>query len=122
MLQKNGSVTRVFRRGWYERHRWLRGSKRANRLYCWPCLIFADGAPDRYSSVRGGVSDLRNFRRSVKMHEKSKEHVRAAVNLNMLGKVRVDHLVDEGARLQMSRHNATVRRYRDLLKRLIDAW
>lgn len=118
LIQSTGDRHRAFRREWYVSYSWLTGSSVTNRLYCWPCLIFSHN--ESFKWARTGFVDLRNFRRCAKKHETSAAHVRAGVDLTKLGSAnRIDHLLDEGARLQTIRHNEVVRKNREMLKRLV---
>lgn len=70
--------------------------------------------------ARNGFDDIRNLYRSVKIHEKSKDHISASTQLSLLGRVRIDTLIDEGYRAQRTHHNEIVRKNREVMERLID--
>lgn len=92
----------------YSRVDWLTGSKERKRLFCWPCLLFSstrNGAWTKY-----GYDDVKNLERAVTRHAKSRDHVSAQVKLKLLGKVRIEHVLDEGARFQAEKHNQTVKK------------
>ncbi|KAK6470109.1 zinc finger MYM-type protein 1-like [Huso huso] len=119
-VQDDAGRSRSFRCQWYDKVDWLTGSAVTNCLYCWPCLLF-NVSNSFVTWTKSGYNDFKNMDRSVKRHSKSKEHVSAEVKLKLLGQSRVEHVVDEGARIQVAKHNETVRRNRAILKRLIDA-
>ena len=54
--------------------------------------------------------------RSVKIHAKSKEHVSTSVQLSTLGNVRIEHLIDEGASIQLAKRNETVHKIREIIR------
>ncbi|XP_056619959.1 zinc finger MYM-type protein 1-like [Triplophysa dalaica] len=109
---------RVFSVNWYSKVDWLTGSKEKTRLFCWPCLLFSSTRNGTWTKY--GFEDVKNLERAVQRHSKSKDHVSAQVKLNLLGRVRIEHVLDEGARLQVEKHNQTVRKNRAVLERLID--
>ncbi len=51
---------------------------------------------------------------------KSNEHVSACARLSCMGRIRVEHAINEGARIQVAKHNETVKQNRAFLNRLID--
>ncbi len=53
-------------------------------------------------------------------HENSNEHVSACARLSCMGRIRVEHAINEGARIQVAKHNETVKQNRAFLNRLID--
>ncbi|KAK9976591.1 hypothetical protein ABG768_021796 [Culter alburnus] len=67
-----------------------------------------------------GFGDLSNFDRAYKRHEKSNEHVSACARLSCMGRIRVEHAINEGARIQVAKHNEIVKQNRAFLNRLID--
>ncbi|CAM4578568.1 unnamed protein product [Leuciscus chuanchicus] len=65
-----------------------------------------------------GFGDLSNFDRAYKRHEKSNEHVSA--RSSCMCRIRVEHAINEGARIQVAKHNETVKQNRAFLNHLID--
>lgn len=111
--------TRTFQSSWYTTYSWLCGSVFKQRLYCWPCLLLG-----RIKNVwtSEGYVDFKNFSRSVKMHDASKDHMQ-----NSLGLVRLSQNVStikdalvENARMSKILYNEDVRKNRLLLTYLID--
>uniref|UniRef100_A0A3B4ULN7 TTF-type domain-containing protein n=1 Tax=Seriola dumerili TaxID=41447 RepID=A0A3B4ULN7_SERDU len=119
LVQKVGKSNRSFQLSWYDKVSWLTGSAVTNKMYCWPCLLMK---PSQGCVVwsKVGVGDLSNFDRAYKRHEKSNEHVSACARLSCLGRVRVEHAINEGAHIQVAKHNETVKQNRAFLNRLID--
>lgn len=62
---KNRDFKREFKSDIYEKISWICGCKETNRLYCFPCLLFAkqSGEP---SWVNFGVSDLSHLTQKIK--------------------------------------------------------
>ncbi len=70
--------------------------------------------------VKIGVWRSVKFDRAYKRHENSNEHVSACARLSCMGRIRVEHAINEGARIQVAKHNETVKQNRAFLNRLID--
>uniref|UniRef100_A0A8C5G6F7 TTF-type domain-containing protein n=1 Tax=Gouania willdenowi TaxID=441366 RepID=A0A8C5G6F7_GOUWI len=106
LVQKVGKSNRSFQLSWYNKVGWLTGSAVTNKMYCWPCLLMK---PSQGCVVwsKVGFGDLTNFGRAYKRHEKSNEHLSARARLSCLGRVRVEHAINEGARIQVAKHNET---------------
>ena len=119
LIQKTGRGYRSFQVSWYEKVNWLTGSAVTNKMYCWPCLLMK---PSRGCVVwsKVGFRDLSNFDRAYRRHEKSNEHVTSCARLSCLGRVRTEHAINDGVRIQVARHNETVAKNRAFLNRLID--
>ncbi|KAL1281285.1 hypothetical protein QQF64_000088 [Cirrhinus molitorella] len=119
LVQKIGKNNRSFQLSWYDKVSWLTGSAVTNKMYCWPCLLMK---PSHGCVVwsKVGFGDLSNFDRAYKRHEKSNEHVSACARLSCMGRIRVEHAINEGARIQVAKHNETVKQNRAFLNRLID--
>ncbi|XP_062395997.1 52 kDa repressor of the inhibitor of the protein kinase-like [Sardina pilchardus] len=119
LVQKIGQRNRSFQLSWYDKVSWLTASAVTKKMYCWPCLLMK--SPHGcvvWSKV--GFGDLSNFDRAYKRHEKSNEHVSASARLSCMGRLRVEHANSEGARVQVAKHNETVKQNRAFLNRLID--
>ena len=63
------------------------------------CAAAVDGCS---KFARDVFDNLRSFDRSIKIHTKSKVHVRATMHLS---NVRIEHSIDEGASIQLTMHN-----------------
>ena len=119
LVQKVGKGNRSYQLSWYDKVSWLTGSAVTKKMYCWPCILMK---PSQGCVVwsKFGFGDLSNFDRAYKRHEKSNEHVSACARLSCLGRVRVEHALNEGARIQVAKHNEAVKQNRTFLNRLID--
>ncbi len=119
LVQKIGKSNRSFQLSWYDKVSWLTGSAVKKKMYCWPCLLMK---PSHECVVwsKLGFGDLSNFDRAYKRHENSNEHVSACARLSCMGRIRVEHAINEGARIQVAKHNETVKQNRAFLNRLID--
>ncbi len=119
LVQKIGKSNRSFQLSWYDKVSWLTGSAVKKKMYCWPCLLMK---PSHGCVVwsKLGFGDLSNFDRAYKRHENSNEHVSARARLSCMGRIRVEHAINEGARIQVAKHNETVKQNRAFLNRLID--
>lgn len=97
----------------------MTGSAVTNKMYCWPCLLMK---PSQECVVRSkvGFGDWFTFDRAYKMHEKSSEQVSACARLSCLGRVRVEHAINGGARIPVAKHNETVKQNCAFLNLLID--
>lgn len=75
------TYSRTFQISWYETHKWLCGSKFSAKLYCWPCLLLSN-VKNVWNST--GYFDLKNFSRSTKLHNDSKEHIKNFMGLKRI--------------------------------------
>lgn len=122
LLQVTGQrrTTRSFQSEWYNRKDWLCGCPTRNRLFCYPCLLFATGE-NVWNTTSMGYCDLKNLPRSLTKHESSTSHIHCQIALKMFGASQIDVALDEQRRLNVSMHNAKVKENREILKRLIQA-
>ena len=63
------TANRQFQDEWYAKKEWLCGTPNLQRLFCWPCLLFAPGKSQtwkrkRYADKRYFLSDCRKYERS----------------------------------------------------------
>lgn len=112
--------SRSFQISWYDSYKWLCGSSYKQSLYCWPCILL--GKANNSWCSKDGFKDLKNFSRSTKMHEASKEHIK-----NFMGVVRfeqnkatIQDALRENASLNLILFNENVRKNRLLISYLID--
>ena len=103
----------------YSKLPWLTGCSFRKSLFCFPCLIFKPSATVWSSQI--GFTDLGNFTNLVKKHVCSPTHLSATTALKLLGKVRIDEAVNEGAQLSRIVYNEQVRKNREMLKHHINA-
>ena len=120
LVQKVGKNNRSFQLSWYDKLRWLTGNAVTKKMYCWTCLLMKSSQGSCLVWSKLGFGDLSNFDRAYKRHEKSNEHVSACARLSYLGRVRVEHVINEGACIQVAKHNETVKHNRAFLNCLSD--
>jgi hypothetical protein len=58
-------LKREFKSDIYEKTNWICGCVDTNRLFCFPCLLFAQGNAE-YSWTKTGVNDLGHFAQKIK--------------------------------------------------------
>lgn len=112
--------SRSFQTSWYDSYKWLCGSSYKQSLYCWPCILLGK-AKNSWCS-KDGFKDLKNFSRSTKMHEASKEHIKnfmAVVRLEQ-NRATIQDALRDNARLNLILFNENVRKNRLLISYLID--
>lgn len=103
----------------YERYDWLTGCDKKNKLYCFPCLLFAQSKSVWTSS---GYDNLSNLSNVASKHEGSTSHKASVISLKRLGtEERIDTALSEARRNAIAEHNQQVEKNRSLLCRLIDA-
>ena len=123
LLQTTGvgnrrETTRSFQTDWYSRKDWLCGCAIKNRIYCFPCLLFSTSET---VWTQTGFCDLKNLPRSLDKHERSTAHIQNQISLKTFGTARIDLALNEQRRLNISLHNAKVKKNREILKDLINA-
>lgn len=64
---------------------------------------------------------MKTLQRSLSKHEKSAKHIQSQHSLKTFGNSRIDLALDEQRRLNISIHNAKVRKNQEILKDLINA-
>ena len=70
-------MTRKFNVSTYENYDWVCGCEETNRLYCFPCLLFAAEKDGTWTNM--GFSDLGHLKQKLSKHEDSKVRARACV-------------------------------------------
>lgn len=99
----------------YTKISWLTACPTRKSLFCFPCLLFKFRSSS-WSSLQG-MQDLGNFTNNVVKHIKSSAHIGAETSLKLLGKVRIDEMIDEGARTSRIMLNQAVRKNREMLSK-----
>lgn len=117
LSQKKGNVTRQFHNSYYELFSWLTGCVHTDRLFCFPCILFAN-SPTVWNDT--GYVDLQNFHKAAKKHETSEKHLEACLKLYTFGANRIETSLNSQLRVDIERHNAKVERNRHIFQRLID--
>jgi len=103
----------------YQKYEWLTGCPIRKTLFCFPCLIFKPKTTV-FSSTRG-LLDLANFSNHVKRHIKSPTHLAAITSLKLIGKVRIDEMLNEEFKTLRNMHNEEVRKNREMMRHHIKA-
>lgn len=89
-MQTTKSKTRDFKRTFksdgYEKNDWICGCSMTNRLFCFPCLLFARVAAEP-CWTKTGVTDLSHLTQKIKKHENSQPHINAQLEIRLLGKL-----------------------------------
>lgn len=116
---KNRDFKRVFNPNIYENTPWICGCEETNRLYCFPCLLFAKQTCEP-SWVKFGVADLVHLQSKIKKHEVSQAHINSVIELNLLGKVDIRQTLYSAYKQNIRRHNERVTNNRYVLSKLID--
>ncbi|XP_046862771.1 zinc finger MYM-type protein 1-like [Xenia sp. Carnegie-2017] len=109
---------RSFQTSNYDKYKWLAGSSKLNKLFCWPCLLF--NSTDKTVWCKKGYDDLANLCNAVNRHEKTKTHLSSCLMNASFGRTRIDMQLDEQARQHISAHNLMVHKNREVLRRFID--
>lgn len=111
--------TRTFQSSWYTTYSWLCGSVFKQRLYCWPCLLLGK---TKTVWIYDGYVDFKNFSRSARMHDASKDHIQNSLGLVRLSQnmSTIEDALIENARLSKILYNEDVRKNRLLMTYLID--
>ena len=68
-----------------------------------------------------GFCDLKNLPRSLDKHERSTAPIQNQISLKTFGTAHIDLALNEQRRLNISLHNAMVKKNREILKDLINA-
>ncbi|XP_046858642.1 zinc finger MYM-type protein 1-like [Xenia sp. Carnegie-2017] len=117
--KRSGKVfIRSFQTSNYDKYKWLAGSSKLNKLFCWPCLLF--NSTDKTVWCKKGYDDLANLCNAVNRHEKTKTHLSSCLMNASFGRTRIDMQLDEQARQHISAHNLMVHKNREVLRRFID--
>ncbi|XP_046841831.1 zinc finger MYM-type protein 1-like [Xenia sp. Carnegie-2017] len=117
--KRSGKVfIRSFQTSNYDKYKWLAGSSKLNKLFCWPCLLF--NSTDKTVLCKKGYDDLANLCNAVNRHEKTKTHLSSCLMNASFGRTRIDMQLDEQDRQHISAHNLVVHKNREVLRRFID--
>ncbi|XP_046860181.1 zinc finger MYM-type protein 1-like [Xenia sp. Carnegie-2017] len=101
--KRSGKVfIRSFQTSNYDKYKWLAGSSKLNKLFCWPCLLF--NSTDKTVWCKKGYDDLANLCNAVNRHEKTKTHLSSCLMNASFGRTRIDMQLDEQARQHISAH------------------
>lgn len=112
-------ITRNFCVDSYESHKWLCGSEKLNKLFCWPCLLFR-GPKDKGVWSKAGFVDLNHLSAAVKAHASSRDHIDNSMALKTFGRLRIDEALDHGREVARRNHNLLVDKNRKNMRTLVD--
>lgn len=118
-MKSGKTFTRNFNISSYSGAKWLCGSEKLNKLFCWPCLLF-HSHQDRGVWSKTGFVDLNHLSAALKVHAASKDHIDNSVALKTFGKVRIDESLDHAREVAKTSHNLLVSKNRKGLRTLID--
>ena len=83
LRSSNKKCIRHFQTNWYKKKKWLTGSAKLNKLFCWPCLVFN---LEKVVLNEKGYDDLNNLHISIRKHERSQRHIRSFIDLKTFEK------------------------------------
>lgn len=115
---KGKVMMRSFNTSSYE-NKWLCGSSKLNKLFCWPCLLLHN-MNERGVWSKTGYDDLNHLSTSLKTHASSKDHINNAFALSTYGRIRIDEALDHGREVARNRHNDEVTRNRNGMRTLVE--
>ena len=114
------TANRQFQDDWYAKKDWLCGSTNLQRLFWWPCLLFAPGKSQTWT--RKGYADMRCFLSDRRRQERSNCHLEAYKKWKTFDATeRVDILFSRARREEVQRHHEQVRQNREMLKTISEA-
>jgi hypothetical protein len=116
--EKHREYVRHFTSSSYDKWKWLCGSSKLSKLFCWPCLLFSREA-NVWSNE--GFTNMNSFRTAVQRHDKSKSHICSSISFATFGNARVDLQLDKQQAQDIEKHNILVKENRKILLRLINA-
>jgi hypothetical protein len=123
IVQVTNSKSRQFKREFksdiYEKTNWICCCVDTNRLFCFPCLLFARGNAE-YSWTKTGVTDLGHLAQKIKKHENAQSHINAQLDFKLLGKQDIRQQLDSAYRRSIEQHNEQVRKNRYVLSKIIN--
>nr|CAI5849736.1 unnamed protein product [Callosobruchus analis] len=115
----DGIQNRGFSNNWYGKCQWLTGSIKRQKLFCWSCLLFSNQT--EYTTwSKLGFADLKNLRRALDRHSKSKEHLASQCKIKLFGKQNIATSIYSARKTAIISYNNQVRENRNNLKKLID--
>lgn len=115
-----GKSNRAFSKTWYEKYDWLTGSVELSKLFCWPCILFANNSEKVW--CKNGYSDLKNLSRGLALHNKSSQHISSNCKLVLMSKQKqnIATAVYNARKIEIENFNSRVTENRKILRSLID--
>lgn len=116
---KGKTVKRHFNTGMYNNADWLCGCNLSNSFFCFVCLLMGSDDCDP-AWVKTGVTDLKHLGEKIKKHSICQKHLNCSLEFATLGRVDIRNQLSSVYRLEILKHNDTVKQNRYILGRLID--
>ncbi|XP_073973155.1 uncharacterized protein isoform X2 [Rhodnius prolixus] len=112
-------TARNFHVRWYDKFKWLCGSAKKDKMYCWPCLLFSNV---RYHKNWNelGQNNLTNIHTSFRQHESSKSHIVAYMKMLKFNRVKYEFRMDAPFCENADSYNEIVKKNRYIIKCLVD--
>jgi hypothetical protein len=104
---KSQDYIRHFQTSQYSKTQWIAGSSKLNKLFSWPCLLFAS---EHTVWSNNGYDNLNNLHNAIQKHEKSKAHISSLLQLKTFGTSRIDIQLEFQLRASIVQHDETVRK------------
>lgn len=111
-------INRKFNPEVYEKYEWLCGCEITNRLYCFPCLMFASEKDGTWTN--NGCGDVGHLKQKITKHELSKAHKNAQLELSVLGKYDIRQQLNSAFRRNIHHQNAEITKNRYILSQIIN--
>ena len=114
------TANRQFQDACYAKKEWLCGSTNVQRLFCWPCLLFAPGKSQMWT--RQGYVNMRCFLSDCRKDGRSNCHLEAYKKWKTFDTTeRVVILFSRARREEVQRNNEQVRQNTETLKTISEA-
>jgi len=114
------TANRQFQDACYAKKEWLCGSTNVQRLFCWPCLLFAPGKSQMWT--RQGYANMRCFLSDCRKHGRWNCHLEAYKKWKTFDATeRVVILFSRARREEVQRNNEQVRQNTETLKTISEA-
>ena len=116
---KDRDFKREFKETLFEKTSWLCGCEATNKLYCFPCLLFAKQSSENLNWIKYGVNDLGHLLSKIKKHECSQTHLNSLLEFNLVGKVDICQQLNSAYRRNVKEHTEKVEKNRYALSKII---
>ena len=108
LTQQQKNVTCHFQTTNYKWCKWLAGSVKNNRLFCWTCLLFSCDRSCIWSTT--GYNKLNNLTKAIWDQDVAIAHIRASITLTTFGTVRIETELSDQTWQSIILHNGKVKR------------
>lgn len=116
-IEKEKEYIRYFNTSQYQKTPWIAGSRKLNKLFCWPCVLLSN---EETVWSKSGYDNLNKLHMAINKHEKSRAHIFSVLQFKSLGFPRIELPSDIQNCINVKQHNDMVRKNREILKRFID--